>query len=342
MAGTNDFSYVMGEIARLRTGLGQLTIREKREREAYVHSCEQADTLMNQELDENKIKANKVIAFMNIAASYGAAQREPEAPRAYDIALLSRLALQINKQAGNDPMAAKLWTEAKAQLAALDQECEQIEQSGRQSVLLAEKQRDRELLLIGEKKKALESDFDALLVSGGFIRFSKACMAAGNAFSGEGEAGKAGFNGAVVIGRQVIPLGLPEGYTEKLSKSAPGLFDCRENALLLPVFASLNQGSILLVDYGDECEGELLDGIKNMIFHAVGRSFEGFRPVEYIDPIRLDSSALGVLAPLCGEDGLISPVPVSAESIKERLAAILEDCGDSPQTNGGAPAEQTG
>lgn len=97
------------------------------------------------------------------------------------------------------------------------------------------------------------------------------------------------------------------------------VYDNYSKTIGIPVVVSINTGEGILIEYTNENESEILDGIHNFILNIL-KYCDEFDQIMYIDPVRYNNSSLGILQPLAvGGKSVIDNVPLSIDEVRKRL-----------------------
>ncbi len=319
---------VLARLGRLRRELEQLEQRRSALRAQQAVEEQAYRQLLPQQEEELNRQRRRVTAYRDIALQYTRAYTVPAQAAAYDIQQLSLLSLKINRKGVNDPAARELYRAACQQLLGLEaqkeelQQARQAEQAAGQT-RLAEKEAE-----LNRQRAALQAEFAAWLKEESFVDFVRSTQALlQNRHNAP--AGQAVRASALTVGCFLSKIPLEEGLVRQLASAAGPL--CGSGRLRLPLLLPLTAGSVLYAEYTPAQETALLSGLHGLLAGVVQCRAGTLQSIQYVDPLRLDDSALGPLQPLTrGENAAIAPLPASAEEIRARLGAVLESCRSAP------------
>ena len=131
------------------------------------------------------------------------------------------------------------------------------------------------------------------------------------------------FYEEISIGVKRAKFPIPDGFEDIFIKSSMGLYDSTSKTIGVPVVINIKNGAGFLVEYRNENECDILDGIHNFILNALRYSNE-YKQIIYIDPVRYNNSSLGILQPLSvGKNSAIDSVPLSIEETRKKLNSLI-------------------
>lgn len=265
-----------------------------------------------------------LLAYINIAKAHTNDLRDPGTMEAYDNEMLSRLAVQISRK--DDPYAVKLYTHAICQLRYIQG------QTASAGNMMTQKNSEAAMDLqqgIRDCEARLQEAYDrvqAVLCSEDFSSLVEACTTDRYFYEDdEQRTGLPANTDSISIGVKRVPFPLPEAMEDKACELSKGTYDKSTHTISIPVTYSIVQGEGLLVEYEGEDEGTVLKGIQNLVMNVLKYCGDSYDQILYVDPVRYNSSSLGILQPLsAGAGSVIDDVPLSPEEVKKVLSALIE------------------
>lgn len=300
----------------------------RQERNHIDLMCSESLSQLNADLDE-KIKTNKeqearLLAFIDIAKAHATALEDSGESEVYDTGVLSRLTVQINNGSHNDRFAEQLFRHALCQLRYTRTAVQEIYSwYESQKLELARLQNERNSEF-DRKEKQFSEEMVAFVYSETFksfieslkddvIRFEKCKSEDGAMFLCE----------EVSIGTKRVRLPIPDGFDVLINKASQGVYDSTSKTVGVPVVINAKNGEGVLIEYKNENESEVLNGIQNFILNVL-RYCDEYKQIIYIDPVRYNNSSLGILKPLSvGGNSIIDSVPLSIEEIRKKLNSLI-------------------
>ncbi len=271
-----------------------------------------------------EVKIERTRAIIDIAKTHTTILRDSISAIPYDQGKLARLAVQINSGIKDDPFATELYHEATGQMVGLRAEKDAL-------FKLSTFRKDNEASKIDGNERKIAHQSEVLkneLVSylhsdvvGNFVQNIKSIH---ESFSNEVILKDIIESGQLVIGFSKMPIPVGNGCETAYQEVFGQYFDLAEQSVLVPLDISVKCGNTVVVDYTNENESIILSGIQNIIINY-GRLFINSCPrVYFIDPVRLNSSALGELSVLCGDKtSLIDQVPSDMNGIKKSIDSVI-------------------
>ena len=187
-----------------------------------------------------------------------------------------------------------------------------------------EKWQSEQKLEVESKEKAFFDEVTSFVYSENFKTFIEFIKSDNIRFEkGELEDECAFLYEEISLGTKRVKLPIPEGFDDLFVKSSAGLYDSSSKTIGVPVAMNIKNGEGILVEYRNENEADVLDGIHNYILNALRYSNE-YKQIIYIDPVRYNNSSLGILQPLSvGLNSAIDSVPLSIEDIRKKLNSLI-------------------
>lgn len=280
----------------------------------YSNAVSLANQNQQYALETIEKNAAKVNAFISIARTHTTQLNEGVEPQAFDSGVLSRLSVQINTGIANDPFAAQLYTAATGQMVYLRQQKEAAMRDHTRK--LAEL---KETLSTTEEQakssiNQLEAAVKQYLYSTEFTAFISELHNDHALFAGQETYSllPSFKSGTVSVGSLEKLFPIPTGLEATLVDATKGLGDVSKKKISMPANISINHGAVLIAEYENSSELEVLNGVQNIILNIARHYGQDFEQITYIDPIRFNASSLGCLSRLVGhQNSLIDPVPTS-------------------------------
>lgn len=323
-----QYTYIYDTLKRLNDELWSVHQTLAKACQLHSNNIREANTILQDRLIENSNCTMKINAFIGIAKTHTTKLNLSLRTISYDNRTLSRLAVQINSGKADDPFATQLYTEATGQLKYLSQEYSRIQQEHKDNLKILESS-------FLEHKRDLENsicktefNIKTYLLSKEFTDFifllEEDQLVFGNT-QNTGSLSK-NFHGSISLGVLKLPLPVPRNLSDFLVSVTKGLYDASTCTIRIPANISLSTGSLIIVEYENTTESIVLSGIQNFILNIARYYGDKYKQVNFIDPIRFNSSSLGCLSKLCGKHGsFINSVPTSIDDLRNKIKSILAD-----------------
>lgn len=294
----------------------------------YSNAVSMATQNLHETLETIEKDTSKVNAFIGIAKTHTSQLKEASEPQVYDSGLLSRLSVQINTGMADDPFATQLYTAATGQMLYLNnQKAVAIRDNSQQLLnlkqLFSTSQDHAEALI-----KQIGAYIKQYLYSAEFNLFISELQNAHSVFDGRtaGSVLPSSQNGTISIGSLEMPFPILAGMESVCTETTKGLYDASKGKIFIPASISISQGAVLIAEYENSTELDVLNGVQNIILNIARHYGHDFAQITYIDPIRFNASSLGCLSRLVGhQNSLIDAVPSSIEDVRKKLKSIITD-----------------
>lgn len=129
------------------------------------------------------------------------------------------------------------------------------------------------------------------------------------------------------IGQVAMPMPFPNYMSEEVRKRFGSFYDFSSRSLIFPKGFSTNTGGKVYIEYEDEMENSLIEGIKGVISNVL-RCFPAYpERITYIDPITCNSLYLEEMRKIVSKvkyPGLIR-FPEEKKAVKSVLASLEEE-----------------
>lgn len=275
------------------------------------------------QLNENKRTVN---TFSQIAQTHTTDLRRATTPRQYNNGALSRLAVQINEFSRNDMAARELYFEAGSQLLWINQEIQRTSWSFQQVKSDIDKLYASERNEILQKKAHLTEQVSQYLQSPTFTSFVKMINKYHYTFAGDMEdAGSITISGnAISIGEVLLPICSDEYIDEKIKDAMGDYYYLSLKRISMPYFMETISGGVHYFEYTHDQEGELLDGLQQIILNIARYFGEDYTNITYVDPVRYNGSSLGCFEVLShGPDSYIDAVPANVADVQKTVLKAI-------------------
>ena len=294
----------------------------------FREECEKGKSSAVEMVEDFGRKSKKVVAYLQMALPYTNERGEVTEGSTFDLKTLGRLALQIDKSSRSDPFAKELYREAKKQLLQLEKDLDSTLNDSEKYAGALRAKYSQERQRIQNRQAEIESGFREILNSQVFSLFEQQCITLRDKAVIESE-----HENRLLVGYHHIPMSFAPELKKHLVAKNTGTYS--DSSFIVPAVTSISPGSIIYAEYDDSSESLLLDGLHALLMNAIRLYANKIECIDYIDPLRLDSSALSELAPIVDfEDSIIRAVPNSPAAIRERLQNLLIKYAESTGTAG--------
>lgn len=296
-------------------------------RKQYEESVVLIENEVKQKKIENQEKEERLKAFINIARVHGGNLVDTRKAELYDVDLLSRLTVQINNASYDDEFARQLFSHASNQLRYVREENRKIEMWGAQE---RSKREYNYQMSVNEKEQQEEylcEKILALFKSEHYKKLIEQARKETNVFS---QNMKGGYDpnqySYIGLGNKRVKLLFPETVHTEIETVSGELYDSKSKTVQIPFEFSIQKGSGLFIEYENQNENVVLNGIQNFLFNLLRYGGSDLKQICYIDPIRLNGSSLGCLQELSvGKKSIIGHIPTSTDEIRMKLQKVIDD-----------------
>lgn len=279
----------------------------------------------NREINENSENIKKVRAFISIAESHTSTRIMPAKAEVFLSVELSKLSVRIDSTSRNDPFAAQLFTKAQAQLLYLKnneaylagKHNQQLEAITKETSFLINQLNDRKVAAKNELIRFLSSDTVQAYVE----QVKKISHQFLNSINGINLVLN---EGNIYLGYLELPLIARNEYKEYFLQYLRDVYVSDTNSLRFPFEYNIKNGGVLLTEFDNNSEQRLFPLFQNLVLNVARYYTNYFDEILYIDPIRYNSSALGIVSALCdGKKSYISRVPTSSDNVRKKIDSII-------------------
>lgn len=296
-------------------------------RKQYEESVVLIENEVKQKKIENQEKEERLKAFINIARVHGGNLVDTRKAELYDVDLLSRLTVQINNASYDDEFARQLFSHASNQLRYVREENRKIEMWGAQE---RSKREYNYQMSVNEKEQHEEylcEKILALFKSEHYKKLIEQARKETNVFSQNMKDGYIPNQYSYIgLGNKRVKLLFPETVQTEIETVSGELYDSKSKTVQIPFEFSIQKGSGLFIEYENQNENVVLNGIQNFLFNLLRYGGSDLKQICYIDPIRLNGSSLGCLQELSvGKKSIIGHIPTSTDEIRMKLQKVIDD-----------------
>lgn len=267
----------------------------------------------------------KLNAFISIAKAHSEQGEEIIGSEPIDISFLSKLAVQINNSSKSDSFAEKLYFHASRQLRYVEELLADLSLNQLKDLdILRENYEYNADEYIAELNK-LEKEFNEYINSSEFVNYIDETNKSKAIFE-DGVTNELVIGNNFSIGTASIPVEIPEPFKDLFENVTKGNYDREKNLLQVPVYIDFNQGTRFFVEYDGGNEAKLFGGIVSLIMNFLRYYSDRIEQIAFVDPVRFNGSALGVLEQYSLEPGYtIMRSPFSMEEISTFISTLLKE-----------------
>lgn len=290
----------------------------------YSEGLSQLNESFEEKIKVNKEQEARLVAYINIAKDHTSRLEDNGESEAYDAGLLSRLTVQINHGLRDDPFAGQLFMHASYQLRNTRAVVQEIYSWLENQKLDLKRLRKRQRAEVERKEMQFSEEMTSFVYSEAFMNFIEILKGDAVKFDKcESEDEVALLYDEISIGTKRVMLPVPDGFDSLMIKASMGIYDSVSKTIGVPVVINTRNGEGVLVEYKNENESEVLNGIQNFILNVLRYSNE-YEQIIYVDPVRYNNSSLGILQPLSvGGNSVIDTVPLSMEEVRKKLNSLI-------------------
>lgn len=290
----------------------------------YFEELGNLNTNLEEKLKVNKEQEARLLAFIDIAKAHATHLEDNGESEIYDTGVLSRLTVQINNGSHNDRFAEQLFTRASCQLRKARAYAQEIYLWYENQKLELEKHQNNQEAYVSRKISCLSDEMIAFLTSDDFQSFIGSLKMDSVKFGGSGAVREESiFCDAISVGTKQVKFPTPDGMETQFINASQGMYDSVTKTVGVPVVINIKNGEGVFVEYTNENESDVLNGIQNFILNTLQYGGK-YGKIIYIDPVRYNNSSLGILQPLSvGGNSVIDSVPLSMEEVRKKLNSLI-------------------
>lgn len=329
----DQYKKVLAVVSEANRELGKLrarinAINDKSSRDVSVINQKLSDDL--KQIEQNKKIIN---AYINIAKTHSKASVPSSAPLTFDKGKLTWLNVQSSNGNPDDPTAAQLYTEATGQLLYLQEEEKRLKDHAASELQQIRDTARDHIDRIQYEINANISKLSAFFRSDEYQDFVSGIVSVNNIFTNINtyKPDSKIPEGLISIGSVLYPFPIPYECSRDVMRLSSGLYDPENRTFCMPMLLSMQRG-VLIAEYENSSECDILGGMQNIIISYIRYSGSDKVKIIYCDPIRFNASALGSLSRLCENSGSgIVDVPMSKDGIHRIVESSISEITDSAQ-----------
>lgn len=290
----------------------------------YMDELTHLDANLEEKLKVNKEQEARLLAFIDIAKAHATKLEDTGESEIYDTGVLSRLTVQINNGSHNDKYAEQLFTHASCQLRSTRASVQEIYVWYENQKMQLEKHQTDLKAEVERRMSCLSDEIASFLASDEYQKLIYSLKGDSIKFEGNEDSRESDyFCDEISIGTKRVKLPTPDGFETNIINASMGVYDRATRTVGVPVVIDVKNGEGVLVEYINENETDVLNGIQNFILNTLRYGNE-YGQIIYIDPVRYNNSSLGILQPLSvGGNSAIDSVPLSIEEVRKKLNSLI-------------------
>lgn len=290
----------------------------------YLGKVSQLEASFEEKLKKNKEEESRLNAFIGIAKAHATKLEDSGERESYDMGVLSRLTVQINNASQNDLFAEQLFTHASCQLRHVRASVQEIYLWYENQKSELRKKQNNQDSGIEKRKSCLADEIEVYLRSEEFRIFIESLKEDSDKFElKEPLTVTDSLCDEISIGTKLVKLPIPDGFETHIINVSGDIYDRTTKTIGVPVVINVKNGEGILVEYTNENERDVLNGIQNFILNALQYGND-YKQMIYIDPVRYNNSSLEILQPLSvGRNSIIDSVPLSIEEVRGKINSLI-------------------
>lgn len=219
---------------------------------------------------ENQEQEERLNAFINIARVHGSNLVETRKAEPYDADLLSRLTVQINNASYDDEFARQLFSHASNQLRYVREENRKIEMWGAQERSRLEYSYRMSVNEKEQQEECLCEIISALFKSDSYKKLIEQSRKETNVFNQNTKDGYLPNQYSYIgLGNKKVKLLFPEKVRTEIETVSGELYDSKSKTIQIPFGFPIQKGSGLFVEYENQNESLVLNGIQEFFVQFV-------------------------------------------------------------------------
>lgn len=323
----NTYQKIEKTLLQALNDIRQYDIQCEKIENEYQSRLQQGEQVLQTGLNQIMECQNIVNTYLRIAKAHTRYDFNPQTSQPYNKEILARLSVQINMNSHEDMSAKKLLETASCQLLGLNQSVQQAHRNYNQIKNNLEKEMKRNKAVIYQKKSRVKEQIQLYVQSAEFNSFLRDITTehkyyehteaqSDNILSGDG---------LISVGSLHFGLTLSEIIDDHtIATKFSGIYNKNLKTLLLPLYFDFKDERVYYLEYDNNSEQNILSGIQMLILNTARYLDKLCDHICFIDPVRMNGSALGCLQPLTqGVNSYIDEVPVDKQGIMNILSKSI-------------------
>lgn len=288
----------------------------------YTDYCESSERDLAEKIQEIRTKMSKLQYYIDYAREHAseleAATTAFETPEG----TLESIRQTIQLDSRNDYNAETLYVKATGQKLFYEEKIQKTRQLIEGSKVQAKRQYDSDVANLNDRKKKHDDSVKEYVQSEEFHNYLKMLMFDKSAFNSTGTANLPDKT-IISIGQRRVKLSVPIEIEPDLSLTSNGEYNAAAHTIGAPMRLSVQNGSVLYLDYDERNQQYLFGGIQRLLLNIIKYSGHNINDCLFCEPFSNSPDCLGHIA-LLGKG--INPFIVVPQTMEEIDTRVKEFC----------------
>lgn len=275
---------------------------------------------------------SRLEAFIRMSSQRTAQRINAEYSEPFNNLELTSLSIKMDSYP-NEDYAEQLYTKATAQRNYIRQQQSCLERERDQKVKIAFSEYDIIRQNLTQKKESVIQKISAFLRSTQVNDFIKKIAAFCDFFYSS----TINHNQTITdmcIGFIDVSISLDSYFDSYLQNTFGSMYYVNTHSLKLPYCWNMNVGGVIYIDYSNNYEKYVFQLIQAYIINMLKIKHSIVDDIVFIDPLRMNESGLGILAPLSREPlCIVKRVPDSNEKIRSTIESLIKSAQNQRDFN---------
>lgn len=315
---------ILEKFAEISREEKQIALDMEKASKEYTDYCESSERDLAEKIQEIRTKMSKLQYFIDYAREHAQASDLEEASTAFETSegALESIRQTIKLDSRNDMNAETLYTKATGQKLFYEEKIEQTRKLIEGSKVQAKRQYDSDVAAINDRKAKHDAGVKEYVQSEEFKNYLKTLMFDKSAFNSTGTANLPDKS-FVSLGQRRVKLSVPFDVEQDLSLASNGEYNAAAHTIGAPLHLSLQNGSILYLDYDERNQQYLFGGIQRLLLNIIKYVGHNITDCLLCEPTTNSPDCLGHISML-GKG--INPFVVIPQTVDEIDSRVKDFC----------------
>ncbi len=311
---------ILEKFAEISREEKQIALDMEAAQKEYKDYCESSDKDLAEKIQEIRTKMSKLQYYIDYAREHAQASDLEQAATAFETSegALESLRQTIKLESHNDMNAESLYTKATGQKLFYEQKIEQTRKLIEGSKVQAKRQFDSDVAAINDRRAKHDAAVKEYVKSEEFKNYLKTLMFDKSAFNSIGTANLPDKS-YVSLGQRRVKLSVPFDVEQDLSLASNGEYNAAAHTIGAPMRLSVQNGSILYLDYDERNHQYLFGGIQRLLLNIIKYVGHNITDCLLCEPTTNSPDCLGHISVLGKGINPFIVVPQTVDEIESRI-----------------------
>ncbi len=311
---------ILEKFAEISREEKQIALDMEAAQKDYKDYCESSERDLAEKIQEIRTKMSKLQYYIDYAREHAQASDLEEAVTAFETSegALESLRQTIKLESHNDVNAGSLYTKATGQKRFYEQKIEDTRKLIEGSKVQAKRQYDSDVAAINDRRAKHDAAVKEYVKSEDFKNYLKTLMFDKSAFNSTGTANLPDKS-YVSLGQRRVKLSVPFDVEQDLSLASNGEYNAAAHTIGAPMRLSVQNGSILYLDYDERNHQYLFGGIQRLLLNIIKYVGHNITDCLFCEPATNSPDCLGHISVLGKGINPFIVVPQTVDEIDSRI-----------------------